>query len=183
MGIKELEGKILSDADASVKEIEGACAREVAEIEARFRQQAEENEERILAAGRRRAELARKEIAGGARLTAKVKALECKKKLLDEFFADAGRKILELPDADKKRIIAKLSADASLAGKGAVIYVPEAFRKLAPKNVRAKAGDFPEFGVVIESADGSRRIDNRLPEVLAHIREQVGHELNRLLWG
>jgi vacuolar-type H+-ATPase subunit E/Vma4 len=183
MGIKELEGKILSEADTEAADIEKASLKEAKEIEKDFKERASGERDRILSEARRNALLSRREILSEARLSAKAKVLECRRRLLDDLFEEAGEMVLSLPPGEKKRVYARLLGDAEVLGSDVVVCVSDADKKLVPRKYKTRRGEESGFGVVIESEDGARRIDNRLSPVLENIRSKLEPQLASILWG
>lgn len=182
MGLNELKQKILSDADTQIAQVKKEGDAEICEIRARFKTRFEEEEERILGQAEKKAELSRREIVGSAMLEGKVSVLEAKKAFLDELFVEAEKRVLLLSDSRKMKVLAHLVSDSKELGD-CVVYASDKYISLVPKECTVKKSDFTDFGVVIESLDGVKKVDNRLPTALSVSRARIEHELNRILWG
>lgn len=182
MGLNELKQKILSDADGKIAQVKKEGDAEICEIRARYKTRLEEDEERILGQAGKKAELSRREIVGSARVEGKVSVLEAKRAFLDELFVEAEKRVLRLSDSCKRKVLVRLVSDAKELGD-CVVYASDSCISLVPKECTVKKGDFTDFGVVIESLDGAKKVDNRLPTALSVSRARIEHELNKILWG
>ncbi|MFH1788492.1 MAG: V-type ATP synthase subunit E [Candidatus Altiarchaeota archaeon] len=182
MALNELKEKILSDADAQIEQVRKKGDAELGEVNERFKKRIEEESAEIIGKARRNAELSRREITGKAGVNGKVMVLEAKRRLLDDLFKEAEASVDKLSDADKKKIIARVLKDAEGFGD-CIVHVAGEYRKLVPRKFKVKTADFTDFGIVIASSDGARKIDNRLPAVLLEARPRIEAELNKILWG
>lgn len=184
MGKNELEKRILSSAKEEVKAIEAEAEKQSEELLDRFRARASNESADIISSGGKESELEFKRIVGAARVSARRRVSEEKSRLLDEFFAETRKEILSLPDARKKKLLAKLFEDASFFDARPKARVSQSYAKLAPKGFKlVKDESMDDFGVVLESEDGLTLIDNRLKLVLAEARKRLEPDINKTLWG
>lgn len=182
MSLSKLSENILAVAEADAEKIRLEASREACEIKKRYAAIGKGEAEAILSAAERKAELLLREVAGSARVNTRIDILEKKKMLLDGFFNEVAEKVYSLPDDSKKRLIVRLCLDAEKIPGKPVVYTHKETVKLVPNKYTVKTSSFKDFGVVIESQDGSMRIDNRLPKVLEKTRENFEHKLVKILW-
>ena len=128
------------------------------------------------------AERARIQDLARAELESKRTVLAAQKEVLDEVYAAALQKLSTLPDRDGI-LRALLTANASEWRTGKVYASPR-----DADSVRAIVG--PNFagtidsvgGVVIESADGTRRVDLRYETLLRDVWDDAVKEVAETLW-
>jgi len=128
------------------------------------------------------AERARIQDLARAELESKRTVLAAQKEVLDEVYAAALQKLSTLPDRDGI-LRALLTANASEWRTGKVYASPR-----DADSVRAIVG--PNFagtidsvgGVVIESADGSRKTDLRFETLFAEVWRDSIREVAEILW-
>jgi|GEM_PF-2993034 len=182
MGESKLSGKILKDAEEDVRKVEEEILSELEEVEDRIKDKLSEETENILSEADRKSALISRKIIGGARISARVSALKEKIGLLDELFLEIESDIEKLSESSKKKVIELLLGDASAVGDNPVVLVADKYKKLVPQKFEVKKGGFTDFGVIIQSKDGFRKIDKRLKTVLENLREQHEHTLNKMIW-
>jgi len=165
MGYRELELKLRKRSEKEIKSIEDDFADQVSEVEADIGSDASREAKQIIERGRRKAQLQYMKKVGEATRQSKAMIEAAKSSFSDEIIEAARERVLELPDEDKAKLLTSLAKDEGKIGKDARIIIdPEYVNLLSADNV--KAGDIGDFGLVIESADGSIRVDNTLATLI-----------------
>ncbi len=182
MGYRELESRIRSDFQAEVDEIGEKAGQEADAVLEDIRREAAENADEARAAGSRKAELEYRRRVGKARLDAMNAAAAEKARLTDKVLAEAGEKIKSLPDEKKAAYLKRLAGDARLIEGKATVKVSRENKRLLKGVKNVEESDIG-FGVVIESADGSARVDNRLETIMGRARVKLKPDVGRILFG
>ena len=185
MGLMELEAKLRSDAERELAEIKRNADSEVASVLAGINAAAERESARIVAEGERKAFLASSKILSDAKsLAMRNESLE-KNKILDAVIIKAREKILALPDGKKAELLYKLSSNPVFEGREYRVLVDKKYSKLLKSKGKMKVmhSDLGDFGVILESADGLVRVDNRISVVLERLKPKLKPKLIKTLYG
>lgn len=91
MGIKEIEEKLLAEAQAKAGEIENASGAELEKLKKSREEQNRGTREKMLDAARMQAESVKRSILVPARIKAKKALLEAKQKILGGIYAEIGK--------------------------------------------------------------------------------------------
>jgi len=192
----KISQEILADARNKAERAMKAAQREADAIAQRARDEAKQIEQEVLAAARKRAESKVKVIQATADPERRRLELDKREKVIKGVMDEAKARLLKRDGEYGKNLLA-LAAEAaeSLGGGQLVAYLAlqdmEKFRATLPEQVGAalKAGGVDaqinvqiakepiEGGVIVETADGLRRVDNsmeaRLRRFYAEIRRKV----------
>ncbi len=120
-GIEKITGRIAADAGREIDELNAEARRQADEITARYEAQAKRESEEILARGRRSAEERVERLAGVAQLEARKLELAAKQEMLGKAYDKALELLLGLPEGEYTALLADLAVKASVTGREAVI--------------------------------------------------------------
>ena len=121
-GIEKITGRIAADAGREIDEINAEARRQADEILARYEAQAKRDSEEILSRGKRNADERVERLASVAQLDARKLELAAKQEMLSKAYDLALEKLVNLPDKDYVTLLADLAVKASSTGKEAVIF-------------------------------------------------------------
>ena len=121
-GIEKITGRIAADAGREIDEINAEARRQADEILARYEAQAKRESEEILSRGKRNADERVERLASVAQLDARKLELAAKQEMLSKAYDLALEKLVNLPDKDYVTLLADLAVKASSTGKEAVIF-------------------------------------------------------------
>ncbi|WP_297201352.1 V-type ATP synthase subunit E [uncultured Flavonifractor sp.] len=121
-GIEKITGRIAADAGREIDEINAEARRQADEILARYEAQAKRESEEILSRGKRNADERVERLASVAQLDARKLELAAKQEMLSKAYDLALEKLVNLPDKDYVTLLANLAVKASSTGKEAVIF-------------------------------------------------------------
>ena len=183
MGLRELEEKLRSQAEKERKDVIGQAEREAREIIQGYQNELdhayETGKTRELSLAKNKA----KGIVGRARITAMQDVSQAKRKVLDEVYESACKRILEAPKKEKKKIIKGWLSRTPDLGKGSRILVDPEYRSLLPKTKHEiKEADVGDFGFIMESGDSAVKSDMTLNNLLEREKAGLDPELSHILW-
>jgi V/A-type H+-transporting ATPase subunit E len=120
-GIENITGKIQADAQAEIDRIQADAAAEAEKITAGYEAQAEKDVADILAKGEKNADERGARLVSAAQMEAKKMTLAAKQEMLDQAFALALEKLIQLPEDEYVDFLAKLAVKASRTGSEKMI--------------------------------------------------------------
>lgn len=181
MGLKEVEEKIREEGGKEEEEIQKETERVVQEIKGKIDEEAEKEYEEEKRKKKKELSVIPKKIVSDANMEKKKELNSKKSELLDEVFTAAQEKILQMSDKKKKKILKNLIQQEER--ENPIIYVDKKYASLLKdmKGVKAKKG-MEDFGVIIESKEGSLRIDNTLSNAMERIRTKIEPEVAKILF-
>lgn len=121
-GIEKITGRIAEDAGREIGEINAEARRQADEIMARYEAQAQRESEEILSRGRRNADERVERLASVAQLDARKLELAAKQEMLSRAYDLALEQLVNLPDKEYVDLLADLAVKASSTGREAVIF-------------------------------------------------------------
>jgi len=121
MEAQQVIDKIMADARAEAEKIKKQAAEAQAAEQAKFDEELAEFERETQAMAQKAAEDERAHLLAGARMQAAREYLAEKAGILDEVFAQVGKKVDELPEADYRELMAKLMVEAVETGDEQVV--------------------------------------------------------------
>ncbi len=121
-GIEKITGRIAEDAGREIGEINAEARRQADEIMARYEAQAQRESEEILSRGRRNADERVERLASVAQLDARKLELAAKQEMLSKAYDLALEQLVNLPDKEYVDLLADLAVKASSTGREAVIF-------------------------------------------------------------
>lgn len=121
-GIEKITGRIAEDAGREIGEISAEARRQADEIMARYEAQAQRESEEILSRGRRNADERVERLASVAQLDARKLELAAKQEMLSKAYDLALEQLVNLPDKEYVDLLADLAVKASSTGREAVIF-------------------------------------------------------------
>jgi len=182
MGLKEIEEKIMAEAELEKKKIY-----EEAELEKKkIYEEAEKNANimaaRILEEGRNKILLEEKQIIAKAKISTKAKIDKEKAMWLEKVFEEAKREILNLPDKEKKKILENL---CDVEGKENFdVFVDKKYKNLLKD---AQVEDINDFGVILRSKEDKNKerkikIDNTLSARIKNLKQNMSSKIAEILF-
>jgi len=178
MSLDKLEQSVRKSARAEIEKIKKQTEVELEAIKNKIKSDAARECEKYKARKEHEIKLLEKRILADARMKAKTKTESEKTKLIDSVFLSVRDKILGLDKKQKTKILQKLAQDGKKGVQNPVVYVDSKYRDLIP----AKSRNIGDFGVIIESKDGSVSVDNTLSSVLARMRPALEPKIVQMLF-
>jgi V/A-type H+-transporting ATPase subunit E len=184
MGQRELEERIRADFKRDLDAIRKESEDMVERIRQELKTQADSQADRVRARGERKAALEYKRMVGQAKLNAVHTLGRRRNQLIDQVFEKARQEVLAMSDKKKGVYLGKLAEDAALIPGEHVIRIDDRYRRLFKAKVKGKvaADDLGDFGVIIESSDGTVRADNRLESLLNNAKARLKPQVNKLIF-
>lgn len=139
-GIEKITARIETDVNAEIEEIRKNAEARAAEIRADYEAKAKAAAEAAAEAGREAAAKQKERLESAAKMDAKKELLAAKQACLDEAFALARKKLLELPEDEYVDLLARLAVQASTTGREELIFSKRDRERIGAKVVsRANA--------------------------------------------
>lgn len=120
-GIEKITGRIAEDVGREIDEINAEARRQADEIAARYDAQAKRESEEIVARGRRNADERVERLASVAQLECRKLELAAKQEMLSKAYDKALELLLDLPEREYVDLLANLAVRAAVTGREAVI--------------------------------------------------------------
>ena len=120
-GIEKITGRIAEDVGREIDELTAEARRQADEIAARYDAQAKRECEDILARGRRNADERVERLASVAQLECRKLELAAKQEMLSRAYDKALEQLLNLPEQEYTALLADLAVKAAVTGREAVI--------------------------------------------------------------
>lgn len=177
MGLDEIEKQIREEGQKHIDEINKRNEEEIDQIRSGFADDAEKEYKKILEDGKKEADLSKMMIITDARVKAQQRIREEKIELIKNIFDTARKRILSMDDAEKSKILEKLSKDKEKV-KDPVLWVDPAYEDL----INAKTKSINDFGLIIESKDGSMCIDNTLNSLISRSQDTLRPKIAKILF-
>ena len=121
-GIEKITGRIAADAQQEIAAMKAKAEAEASEIKKQYAQRADQETKLILERGRKDADEREERLASVAQLEARKLTLAAKQQVLEETFALALDKLLNLPEKEYIQLLANLIVKASQNGSEQVIF-------------------------------------------------------------
>lgn len=167
IGLEELQTKIRRDGENEIKRIHEEARREIDKIKEDIQKKANIHIDEIRKDGKREIELVRRRIISEANTKVKELMELERNKLIDKAFEDAGNRILELNDDQKREILENLANEGKKDIIDPIILVDEKYKGLLNG---AESSNLDDFGVIVMSKDKKLRIDNTLRSRLQRLK-------------
>ena len=193
-GIEKITGRIASDAQREIGEIEAEARRQADEIAARYDAQAKRESEDILARGRRSADEREERLASVAQLECRKLELAAKQEMLAKAYDKALESLLNLPEKEYIDLLVRLTVQASSTGREAVIFSQKdraRYGKQVVTQANEKLGDGKltlseqtrsiQGGVLL--SDGDVEVNCTFETLVRLQRGELDREVSKLLFG
>lgn len=192
-GIEKITGRIAEDAGREIGEINAEARRQADEIMARYEAQAQRESEEILSRGRRNADERVERLASVAQLDARKLELAAKQEMLSRAYDLALEKLVNLPDKEYVNLLADLAVKASSTGREAVIFsqkdrarygkavVTQANEKLGDGHLTMSEQSRPIKGGLILS-DGDVEVNCTFETLVRLQRGEMDREVAKVLF-
>jgi len=195
MNAEQVTGKILSDARGEAEKIlQQANEKKLTEQAELDESLARYNEQTQILA-RKAAEDKKRQMLSEARMDIAKQYLAQKRKIIDEVFEQAGRKLAELPDEQYRQLMAKLMMDAVETGDEEIIvdknekrinheFVKQLNRKLGPgfKGNLRLSGQREDIGGGFILKRGKVRTNASISVLLEQVRSELETEVAKKLF-
>lgn len=192
-GIEKITGRIAEDAGREIGEINAEARRQADEIMARYEAQAQRESEEILSRGRRNADERVERLASVAQLDARKLELAAKQEMLSKAYDLALEQLVNLPDKEYVDLLADLAVKASSTGREAVIFsqkdrarygkavVTQANEKLGDGRLTMSEQSRPIQGGLILS-DGDVEVNCTFETLVRLQRGEIDREVAKVLF-
>jgi len=182
MAIEDLMDKIKGESKKETDRIIREAEKKIKEIEEEIDEQARIESEKILADAKKKAVLIQKQEASRADLESRRLISGEKNRLVEELFKNMCGIILAVPETEKKKIMARLVKDAKAIGNDCVIKVDKNYSNLIQTDLKLIESNIGDFGIIIESHDGSAVIDNRLDNYINQLKIEIKPKVSKILF-
>ena len=179
MGAERLIKSIEDEGKNEADKIKRDAAARVKEIKKGFEDEARRKAEKIIENARSEANLAKERIISNAKMESRRMQDEKMNEIIDDVFEKAKKRVLDMSDAEKKKILSRLAKEGASDIDNAQMYTDKKYVKLLPG---AKAADIGDFGVIAKSEDGKSAVTNTLTEKMNFIKETMRHEIAKVLF-
>jgi V/A-type H+-transporting ATPase subunit E len=185
MALDKVVGNILENANKEAASLVATAEKERASI----LQQAEETIANKKKAQEKELEIALKRLRqqeiSSAELEAKRIVLNAKKEILDRSLAETLKELESMPAADKSRIYSKIMADAKKSISRPKVLCPRGETGLVPRehDIASVTEADMGAGLVLESQDGTIRLDYRFSTILSSVWEKEMKNVSNVLFG
>lgn len=176
MSVSEIEKRISEDANIEIAGIYALAERKTKELNSTIERIANDRANKILSEGKDEISLMKKQIIANAKIKAKDEIEKEKSFWIENAFEMARTKITNLSDNEKAEILKSLSKGS----ENFTVYVDKKYSPLM-KGIQHKTAEM-EFGVVMESKDGTMRIDNTLSNRIKILKHQMVPEIAKILF-
>ena len=192
-GIEKITGRIAEDAGREIGEINAEARRQADEIMARYEAKAQRESEEILSRGRRNADERVERLASVAQLDARKLELAAKQEMLSRAYDLALEQLVNLPDKEYVDLLADLAVKASSTGREAVIFsqkdrarygkavVTQANEKLGDGHLTMSEQSRPIQGGLILS-DGDVEVNCTFETLVRLQRGEMDREVAKVLF-
>jgi V/A-type H+-transporting ATPase subunit E len=196
--IKVLSRAVLSDAREDAEQALSEAKAKAEKIRQEAREEAEVERSRIMEQAHREAERVRSQAVAVAQLKARTIELEQREKLLENVFSEAHQKLPVVQrDSDYEQVaerllresLKQLNADAARVRADKTtqeVFTTSMLEKVSKDlDVKIQMGETLEqgTGVVVETLDGHRQLDNTLETRLKRMEEALRTPVYRILTG
>ena len=179
MSLEKIEKKIRESGRTEIDEINKKADTQISRIRDDIDMDAKIAYKKIKEERNRELSLIHQRIISDARMFRK-KEIDAKKmEIMDRVFDKAGINILNTNVEEKKRILKRLADYGKKHIENPVLFADKKYANLINASVR----DIGDFGVVVESKDGSVRIDNTLTGIMKRIQARLKPDVARILFG
>ena len=192
-GIEKITGRIAADAGREIDDINAEARRQADEITARYEAQAQRESEEIISRGRRNADERVERLASVAQLDARKLELAAKQEMLSKAYDLALEKLVNLPDKEYVNLLADLAVKASSTGREVVIFsqkdrarygkavVTQANEKLGDGHLTMSEQSRPIQGGLILS-DGDVEVNCTFETLVRLQRGEMDREVAKVLF-
>jgi V/A-type H+/Na+-transporting ATPase subunit E len=127
----------------------------------------------------------RQQEISSAELEAKRIVLNAKKEMLDRSLSETLRELESMSPADKARLYEKIMANAKNSIAKPKVFCPKGESNLVPKDSGAASVTETDMGagLVLESQDGTIRLDYRVATTLESVWEKEMKNVSTILFG
>ena len=193
-GIDKIIDRISGDAQAEIDAILAQARAQAEEIAAQGRARGEAEAAAILERGRRDVQTRGERMAAMAQLECRKADLAARQAMIDEAFAAARQKLLDLPQEECVQLLAGLAVQAAAKGRGKLIFSPADRARLGKAVVLAANEKLPggtgltlaeetrpmEGGFIL--SDGNMEVNCTFDTLLRLRRDELAGQVARLLF-
>ncbi len=195
--VEKIVKKINEDAEAEASKILQDARAQAEEVKKEAEAEADEIYKEIISRYEREAEQEKQRIVANAKLKARKAVLDAREEVIKAAFAEAERKLKELPKKEYKEILEKLILEAveAIGGDEVVLTRKEDSRtisstllkKLSEETgfeiTKAKEHITAIGGVVVRSSDGKIEVDNTFETRLERFKDDLRRDVAEVLFG
>lgn len=179
MGLAEMENKIRESGREEMEDIKKDAEAEAKKIRDEFEKEAGKRSEKIISEAEVEAELARRRILAYSKLVVKDMIDNKRNEMIEEVFGMARKRVLELSNKDKKRILEKLASEGKKQIEEPVMFVDRKYKSLLKG---AKTLNINDFGVIIRSRKGESEVNNTLSKKMEQFNKTLRHNIAEVLF-
>jgi V/A-type H+-transporting ATPase subunit E len=198
MSVEKIAQRIFEDAREEAERLLEQARREAARIRAQGEEDANRVRASILAQAEAEVERLRREKLAEARLQAKRHVLAAKREAIDRVFAEALRRLQELPEGDYFKLLQALILEAAETGDEELIFSPadlellpsgflqeanEALKERGKAGALRLADETRELGGGVVLRGRRYEIDASLPTLIRSAREGLETAVAEILFG
>ncbi len=178
MSLNEIEKELRKQSDLELDKINCEEKKTIETIRKEIKNAADMAYEQTKLKKSKEYDIELKKIVSDARMTKKNQIALKKAEMLGMVFSRAEEKIRYMADNDKREILENLVKDKN-AFPNSIVLIDKRYSSLLKD---AKPADLHDFGIVVESKDGSLRIDRTLPKLMSYLRKRLEPEIVKILF-
>lgn len=180
MGLQDVKNEIVEEAEARAEVIVEEAEAQKEELLSEAKEQAEDLVQEAEEEAEQESEAIRRKKLSAARMQARKKKLQARESILDEAFDTFKERILNLDTEKEQELIEnalkRLDDDIDIG----TVYAAEKHEDVATQYGDFEAKDI--HGVIVETADGSRRFDMQFEEVADRVIEDNRRAVSEVLF-
>ena len=180
MGIEEVKTEILAKARKDSERLLAEAEEEAAKIRKQFQQQLQDYRKQREAEKQKSLDMIKRMNEAQLQTELKMRSMDERKKWIENSFHEARKKIMALPEKQRKEHILKLLARAAKEIDIGTVYCASKDRK-AVSGYAAKEVDILG-GIIAETKDQNVRVDYSYDTLLEQVRENKLSELSKALF-
>ena len=181
MTLENVKKEIIEEANQKVTKLKEQTQIQVQSIETQTKVECHTFKEKADSQTKHVMETLEAKMRSQAKFDARKKLLSTKREAVDSVLSGVKQKLLALDDAQRKKLLTKLSRRAKNEIDVYSVYVNQRDLKLVPKSPSIKATEI-EGGLIAETKDGSISVNLSIQEILADIKEKHLVEISEALF-
>ncbi len=193
-GIEKITARIEADAGAETAQILREAEERAAQVRADYEAQAASQSAAAKAAGQEAAQRQAQRLESAAQMEAKKRMLAAKQACVDEAFARAQKKLMDLPDKEYAGLLAKMAVQVSKTGKEEILLnardrqrvgqqvVAQANALLGKRGALTLSGETRDMEGGLTLRDGKVEVNCAFETRLRFLREEMAAQVAGILF-
>ncbi|MBI2572758.1 hypothetical protein HYV86_02770 [Candidatus Woesearchaeota archaeon] len=181
MGLDNVKNEIVEQAQAEADRVVADARSQASEILAKTREEIKQYKEQTTQRTSQLLDSMERKTLGAARFEAQRREMNLRTQLVQDLKTQVRDHILSLNKTEKQKFLTMLLVKARKEIDVATVYVNKQDEGLMKGSVKVVAKDIAG-GLIAETADGKVSVNYSIEELLSHLMETKGGELNEVLF-